>query len=315
MSARILSRSRWTSTAAGGRPVTWSQIRGLVCHYPGMGGPAGVLSEAREAALIRGWRNYHVGALRWSDLGYNYVIGQSGRIYTGRGDRVGAHAVGHNSTTLGVLFIVGDNEALTPAAKAAFRALRAALRKRGAGAGVWGHTEMSGNSTRCPGPYIMGSIRDGSLKGSVPSVPSGGASAPVPSKPASKPAAKPSTGKLKVDGRWGQATTRALQKRLGVSQDGRAGIGTFKALQRLLGAPYVDGQISRQSYKATELGNGIVPSAWGYTGRGSKGSQTVVLLQKRLGVTADGVVGAGTVKALQKALNDGKLEVAVTKED
>lgn len=129
----------------------------------------------------------------------------------------------------------------------------------------------------------------------------------VPAGGASAPAARPSSGKLAVDGRWGQATTRALQKRLKVTQDGRAGSDTWKALQRLVKAPYVDGQISRQSYKATELGNGIVPKWWGYTGRGSKGSQTVVLLQKRLGVTADGVVGAGTVKALQKALNNGTL--------
>lgn len=127
-------------------------------------------------------------------------------------------------------------------------------------------------------------------------------------KPAPKPAAKPAVkdGKLVVDGRWGEATTRALQKRLGVAQDGRAGAETWKALQRLLGAPYVDGVISRQSYKATELGNGIVPKWWKHTGRGSKGSQTIKLLQKRVGVKADGVAYEGTTRALQKALNDGK---------
>lgn len=164
----------------------------------------------------------------------------------------------------------------------------------------------SWTNTACPGVWDLGKL-DRLARGVKPGVPiGGGASVPAPSKPASKPAVKPS-GKLAVDGRWGQATSMALQKRLKVSQDGRAGTGTFKALQRLLGAPYVDGQISRQSYKATELGNGIVPSSWGYTGRGSKGSQTVVLLQKRLGVSADGVVGSGTVRALQKALNDGKI--------
>lgn len=124
--------------------------------------------------------------------------------------------------------------------------------------------------------------------------------------PAPVPAPKPSSGKLKVDGRWGQKTTTALQKRLGVTQDGRAGTQTWKALQRLLDAPYVDGEISRQSYKATELGNGIVPGPWEYTGRGSKGSQTIELLQKRVGAGVDGIAYEGTTAALQRALNDGK---------
>lgn len=139
--------------------------------------------------------------------------------------------------------------------------------------------------------------------GHKPSVGGGGTSAPKPSKPSTKP-----SGKLAVDGRLGKDTVKALQKALGVTQDGRAGSDTWKALQRRVKAPYVDGIISRQSYKATELGNGIVPGkTWGYTGRGSKGSQTIALLQKRLGVTADGIVGAGTVKALQRALNAGTL--------
>lgn len=161
-------------------------------------------------------------------------------------------------------------------------------------------------STACPGAWDIGKIDRlaRGVKPSVPSVSKGGASVPA-AKPAAKPAV--SDGKLAVDGRLGTATVKALQKVLGVAQDGRAGADTWKALQRHVGAPYVDGIISRQSYKATELGNGIVPGkTWGYTGRGSKGSQTIVLLQKRLGVTADGIVGEGTVKALQRALNAGK---------
>lgn len=162
-------------------------------------------------------------------------------------------------------------------------------------------------STACPGNWDLGRLDRLARGVKAPvKVSSGGASVPAPSKPAAKPAV--SGGTLVVDGRFGTATVKALQKVLGVAQDGRAGTDTWKALQRHVGAPYVDGIISRQSYKATELGNGIVPGkSWGYTGRGSKGSQTIILLQKRLGVTADGIVGEGTVKALQRALNAGRL--------
>ena len=167
---------------------------------------------------------------------------------------------------------------------------------------VYGNLPLSPHrrwtSTACPGNWDLGRL-DRLARGVKPGVSGGGATAPAP-----KPAVK--DGKLVVDGRWGTATTKALQKRLGVTQDGRAGAETWKALQRLLGAPYVDGIISRQSYKATELGNGIVPKWWKHTGRNSKGSQTVVLLQKRVGVKADGVAYEGTTRALQKALNAGK---------
>ena len=153
-------------------------------------------------------------------------------------------------------------------------------------------------STECPGDWDLGRLDLLARDGTPTTAPSGGASAG---------GTKPSSSKLKVDGRWGRKTTAALQKRLGVTQDGRAGTQTWKALQRLLGAPYVDGKVSRQSYRAEELGNGIVPGPWEYTGRGSSGSQTIRLLQKRVGVKADGIVGSDTVKALQKALNSGSL--------
>lgn len=295
----ILARSRWTSTAAKGTAFTWSRVRGIVCHYPAMGKSVGVLSEAAETSRLRGWRNYHVGTLRWSDIGYNYCVTQAGRVYSLRGDRVGAHAVGHNSTTVGVLFMVGDNEALTPAAQGAFRALRATLRKRGAGSGLWGHTEMSGNSTRCPGPFIMADIRSGVLK-SASAVTVGGGGASVP---AAKPAAKPA--KLVEDGRLGTSTVKALQGVLGVKADGRACESTWKALQRKLGT-FVDGVVSNQSYRAKELGNGVVDRCWKFTGRGSKGSKMVVALQKKLGVKADGIWYESTTLALQKALNAGR---------
>ena len=152
-------------------------------------------------------------------------------------------------------------------------------------------------STACPGVWDIAKI-DRLARGVKPGVSGGGATVPAP-----KPAV--SGGKLTVDGRLGTATVKALQKRLGVAQDGRAGEDTWKALQRLLGTP-ADGAVSHQSYRATELGNGVVPRAWRFTGRGSKGSKMVVALQKKVGVKADGVWFEGTTKALQKAINSGK---------
>ena len=161
-------------------------------------------------------------------------------------------------------------------------------------------------STACPGVWDIGKIDRlaRGVKPSVPAVSTGGASAPAP-----KPAAP---GKLVEDGRWGTATTSALQRLLNsktgskLKIDGRTGPETWKALQRHLGHPVVDGVIEHQSYKPEELGNGISPNGWRYTGRKSKGSKTMRRLQARVGVAQDGVVYEGTTKALQRAINAGK---------
>src|SRR5699024_427824 len=157
-------------------------------------------------------------------------------------------------------------------------------------------------STQCAGNWDVGR-RDKLARGKKPGVPSGGASAP------SKPAVK--DGKLVVDGRWGRETSKALQRFLkgkghAVGKiDGRMGPKSWRALQEYLRAPYKDGKISRQSYRHTELGNGISPNGWEYTGRKSRGSQAIELLQKWAGASVDGVLYEGTTKAVQRKLNAG----------
>jgi N-acetylmuramoyl-L-alanine amidase len=45
---------------------------------------------------------------RWSDIGYNFVVGEDGNVYEGRGwDNVGAHAPAYNPRGIGIC-IIGD---------------------------------------------------------------------------------------------------------------------------------------------------------------------------------------------------------------
>lgn len=174
---------------------------------------------------------------------------------------------------------------------------------------VYGNLPLSPHkrwtSTECPGNWDLGRL-DRLARGVKPGVSGGGATVPAP-KP--KPAVK--DGKLVVDGRWGVATSKALQRFLkgkghAVGKiDGRMGPKSWRALQEYLRAPYKDGKISRQSYRHTELGNGISPNGWEYTGRKSKGSQAIELLQKWAGASVDGVLYEGTTKAVQRKLNAG----------
>jgi uncharacterized protein with LGFP repeats len=77
-------------------------------------------------AIIRADYAYHVQGRGWSDLGYNLLVDQYGRIWEGRRGglgraTIGAHAEGFNTGTLGVSMI-GDMTKTTasPAARTAF---------------------------------------------------------------------------------------------------------------------------------------------------------------------------------------------------
>ena len=89
-----------------------------------------------------------------------------------------------------------------------------------------------------------------------------------------------SSGKITVDGLWGAATTKKAQAVFGTGSDG-----------------IVSNQLS--AYKAQNPG--IVSSfQWENTKRG--GSALIKAIQNKIGVSADGYIGPGTIKAMQKWL-------------
>lgn len=101
----------------------------------------------------------------------------------------------------------------------------------------------------------------------------------------SKPAKPAPIAKLKIDGKWGKDTTKALQRALGTT---------------------VDGIISRQPR------NNVTEAFYGGTisfGSGN-GSPMVRAFQRKIGAKADGKLGPATVRALQTYLGtvrDGML--------
>lgn len=173
---RLLPRSAWTDTAPGfSRALSASQVTGIVIHYPG---DAAVtrkgLSQTRNGALLRGYRRYHLTGRGWPDIGYCYAVDQAGTCWTLAGNRVAAHSATEadptaNHTNIGVLFIVGNNEAPTPEAVQAFRELRAHLLKTFPRATrLRGHRQVTGASTSCPGNALINLINSGALTSSPP---------------------------------------------------------------------------------------------------------------------------------------------------
>ncbi|XP_078620532.1 uncharacterized protein LOC144887281 isoform X2 [Branchiostoma floridae x Branchiostoma japonicum] len=117
------------------------------------------------SSKIRGHQNYHMNTNpgnNWSDIGYNFLVGEDGRVYEGRGfDRVGSHTYGYNSVSIAVSF-VGDytsrlpNQAAQDAAKAIINC-GVQLGKVTSTYRLRGHRDVK--DTECPGDTLYDHIK------------------------------------------------------------------------------------------------------------------------------------------------------------
>lgn len=146
--------------------LSYTTVTHLIVHHTFS--PSGAINGDWAAAVRSIW-NFHVFSNGWADIGYNYVIDQTGVIYEGRagGDNViGAHFSGTNSGTMGVV-VIGDFTSSTPppaalnslkkllAWKADQRGIDPAGQSRHAASGltinnISGHRDGPG-ATECPG--------------------------------------------------------------------------------------------------------------------------------------------------------------------
>lgn len=89
-------------------------------------------------------------------IGYHYVVGLDGGVGAGRPEsRQGAHCLGHNAVSIGVVYVGGLDkdgnpaDTRTPAQKAALRTLLALLRRRYPQARIYGHRDFAAKACPC----------------------------------------------------------------------------------------------------------------------------------------------------------------------
>ena len=121
----------------------------LTYHYTGV--PV-AYANSDVSAIIR---SIHINHMANE---YNYVIGQKDDdlIHEFAGLYRGAHSGGENSISIGVLFLNGTGEPLTPAQIEKFIWLRRRLATFGVTVATpTPHLEMPGAATACPGSHIL----------------------------------------------------------------------------------------------------------------------------------------------------------------
>ena len=104
-----------------------------------------------DVDTIRGWHKKR----GWSDIGYHYVIYLDGSVHVGRHvEKAGAHVVGHNADTIGVVYVGGTDAAgkakdtMNDAQQTAFVNLVKYLRDQYGALTLHGHNEYAAKA--CP---------------------------------------------------------------------------------------------------------------------------------------------------------------------
>jgi hypothetical protein len=124
---------RFDSTGKEVWPPAFYPVQKLIVHHT-----ATQNNDPDPAATVRSIYYYHAVTQGWGDIGYNFLIDESGRVYEGRhtfdypsgsspteedagGNGVtAAHAVGFNSGTVGIALLgTLSNQDATPAARSA----------------------------------------------------------------------------------------------------------------------------------------------------------------------------------------------------
>ena len=144
-------RDDWGARAPTGiTPIGASE--GIFVHY------TVTATGPDEAAICRSVQAFHMGTKGWQDIAYSWMVGQSGRIYEGRGWGVaGGHTEGWNSRSHAVCWIGGDEQP-TPAALSAIAAVCAEHARRYGG---WVKPHRAVSSTSCPGDILTGWVAAG----------------------------------------------------------------------------------------------------------------------------------------------------------
>ncbi|XP_045158541.2 peptidoglycan recognition protein 3-like isoform X2 [Mercenaria mercenaria] len=157
----IISRSEWDARAPRSRTPMSSTPSYVLIHH---GTGAGCDTKSACISKVQAYQKQHMDTNNWSDIGYNFIVGEDGNVYEGRGWGItGAHAgvTLYNKNSLGIC-VIGDFSNTVPnlAAQSAIKQLiscAVANNKLTSTYKLRGHQDV--RSTKCPGTSFYNLIK------------------------------------------------------------------------------------------------------------------------------------------------------------
>lgn len=157
---RIIPRSVWRARPPARRHEIAMPTPELWLHHTAGDDDAG--DNRQWADDVAGIQAYHMDARHWSDIGYSFLVDQSGQVWEGRGAGVaGGHTKGRNTVSHGICAI-GNFEIEHPSPE--MIASLARLVAHGLLAGWWAtgitgaHRDAPGAATACCGQNLVSHI-------------------------------------------------------------------------------------------------------------------------------------------------------------
>ncbi|XP_046374928.2 peptidoglycan-recognition protein SC2-like isoform X2 [Haliotis rufescens] len=100
---RIISREEWGARSPSSITNLTAAARYAFIHH---GESRTCSGQSSCSAIVRSYQNYHMDTNGWTDIGFNFLIGEDGNVYEGRGwDREPAYTRGYDSDSLGFCMI------------------------------------------------------------------------------------------------------------------------------------------------------------------------------------------------------------------
>ncbi|KAG9465605.1 peptidoglycan recognition protein 1-like [Eleutherodactylus coqui] len=99
----IVTRAQWGAKNPTCRSRLTTPVPNVIIHHTE---GAFCNSRATCSAQVRNIQSFHMKSQHWCDIGYNFLIGENGLVYEGRGwTTLGVHAASYNSKSSGISFI------------------------------------------------------------------------------------------------------------------------------------------------------------------------------------------------------------------
>ncbi|XP_072309327.1 peptidoglycan recognition protein 5 [Eucyclogobius newberryi] len=158
MAVNIVSRAQWGALTPKHKDDLKSPAKRVIIHHTAM---RHYKTRSESFTELQSIQRVHMQERRFDDIGYNFLVGDDGTVYEGRGwSVVGAHTKGHNDDSLGIAFM-GNFVDKSPSSEALTSVKQ--LLVMGVSQGsllpdflLFGHKDLG--NTACPGTHLYSAL-------------------------------------------------------------------------------------------------------------------------------------------------------------